>query len=283
MTFNDTNLPIHAIQQMQVSSYVHVANAALLTLDWFLLLDKEVKYTWGGPWTIGNCLFFLIRYGAFVDAGLFLYQYLSPTPSFHTCFHLFEAIGALLIFGMIVVEGTMTLRVWAMWGKDNKVGGFLFASFGLCGVLATFFFVMSLKNYNGIDNSSKVVTGCFQTGIPRLLAGSLGAMIFHQTLIFFMTLLKCIRNSVGTSSFIRIFYLQGVVYYVLLQVLSAVNITAVIIGLGVEYLTLILSIQRVIQSVLCVRMLLHIREISEMHTIDTWTPVPSAASLFDLP
>lgn len=49
-----------------------------------------------------------------------------------------------------------------------------------------------------------------------------------------------------------------------------------------SWLFLISSIQRVLQSVLCVRMLLHIRQVGQNHTIDTWTPVPSATSL-DLP
>ena len=47
--------------------------------DWLILLDREVEHIWRGSWSLGKVLFFITRYGPFLDMPLTTTSELDPS------------------------------------------------------------------------------------------------------------------------------------------------------------------------------------------------------------
>jgi len=261
----DVTATIIALQQNTIVSYIDVCSVALLVFDWSLTLDSEIKFIWDSPWNLGRILFFLTRYPPFINVALAIFYRMVYSLPASTCSTISDVRSWIAIFGIIVAEVILTLRVWILWDRSRKVGlAVLLASF-LTGAAGVVDYVLFAGGYTFVatQSLSPNISGCFFIKGHIALLWTLVALMIHQTFIFTLTVVHCIRNfrlrSYGTS-LLRTFYLDGVIYYLAQQALSVVNLVVIITTHSSHMVNIMTYIQGVLLSILSARMILHLHE-----------------------
>ncbi|KZP22706.1 hypothetical protein FIBSPDRAFT_890069 [Athelia psychrophila] len=117
-----------------------------IVYDYILTFNSEVNLIWGEPWKTLKVLFLLSRYLPFADtAVLFLYHSASSQSE---CRTLTLGLGILSAVGSCITEYIFSVRTWAMWGFNRKVGMVLATTYLACwlpNVVTTVLFVCGAK------------------------------------------------------------------------------------------------------------------------------------------
>ncbi|KAF8229644.1 hypothetical protein L208DRAFT_158829 [Tricholoma matsutake] len=175
------------------------------------------------------------------------------------------------LFGIMWAEAILTLRLWALWGRGRNIGIFIIiisainATVGVVG----FAFLGPFYTFTPMDSISPTIPGCFfSVGSTSFFWVSFAALAGHLTFIFTMMMIKGFqhyRTGMYGTSLVRTFYMDGIIYYLTLQVLSVINLIVILnlSRIGPAYINLLISIQRVFHSILSARILLHLRQEAE--------------------
>ncbi|KAF9465280.1 hypothetical protein BDZ94DRAFT_388112 [Collybia nuda] len=251
-----------------ISLYLHISGGALLFVDWLSTLDAEIAYEWSGPWNAGRVFYFLTRYSSFLGTPLWLYCNIAFAVPPSVCSRIYVVCSAIWIFGVIIAELIMTVRVYALWGRKRSVGILLLTMTILdIAVSIVMFNLFRVKlQYFTVPN----IPGClsFTLGRSRSHSWPYIPIIVHQTLIFSLTVIKAVghyRDKIYGTSLINTFYRDGIVYYALLVAFSIGNLAATHERSDMTRLYFLTFLQEVIHSILSSRMLLHLRRESFFH------------------
>ncbi|TFK35021.1 hypothetical protein BDQ12DRAFT_326471 [Crucibulum laeve] len=228
-----------------------VATCALLANDWLFTIGDEINYIWPGPWNMGKVLFFLTRYPAFADSALTLYH--------NVAFSLSAAECTLNI--RITEEFILTARVWALYDRSRSVTVFLVVLYVLSGAASTagLWFAGSVETFLAMDLISPSFPGCYPRTTSTALFIAIVVLPIDQTVIFLMTLLKAIKyRHEGTTSFVKVFFCDGIMYYITLQLVCIGNWVGFFLHIE-EFLFLYINLQRAMHAILSARILIHLR------------------------
>jgi len=242
-----------------------VCSVALLVFDWFLTLPAEIKYTWKASWNLGQILFFLTRYPAFINITLAVFNRLEYNLSASACSNIDNVRTYVILFGIIVAEVILTLRVWVLWERNRKVGLYLLGisiATTSGGVVSCVLFGSNF-NYVAVDTLSPNLSGCFFMSGKTDVLWAFVALIVQQTFIFVMTLVHGIQNfrASYSTSLLRTFYMDGVIYYLALQTLSVINLVVITTKRDSVHLANIMTyLQGVLHPILSARIILHLHE-----------------------
>lgn len=121
------------------------------------------------------------------------------------------------MFGIVIAELIMAVRIWALWGNSGIIGVFL----GVCTVALTaigaIFYGRFSEGLAFIDTTSIApnLPGCLRGPGSRVLyVGYLG-LAAYEAVLMGLSLTKGIRDLRHIStSFLHTFYQDGIVYYV---------------------------------------------------------------------
>ncbi|KAF9465284.1 hypothetical protein BDZ94DRAFT_388314 [Collybia nuda] len=255
---------VNSLSSHPILLFIHVSGVTLLIIDWLFTLDIELVNAWGGVWNKGRTLYFLTRYSAFFDAPIMLYYNMAVSVPPLLCARLYLVASTLSIFGIVVAELIMTIRVWALWGRRRDIGIVLITAAFVNGMAAIVIYsIRQSSQYVVMGHLSSAIPGCFPIAMTDFTtAWPFVPLATHQTIVFLLTAVKGIqhyRNRVYGSSLIDTFYRDGITYYALLFALSIANIAATpqFHTAAPSFLT---SLQRTAHSILSARMLLHLRQ-----------------------
>ncbi|KAF9035751.1 hypothetical protein BDZ89DRAFT_1157728 [Hymenopellis radicata] len=92
---------------------------SIQVFDYLLTLEQEVELIWASEWTITKLLYLVTRYSPFVNAGVFLWQQVTPNMSAENCVLVFKLNGWMATAGIILAEVILTLRTWAVWNRHR--------------------------------------------------------------------------------------------------------------------------------------------------------------------
>ncbi|EDR01502.1 uncharacterized protein LACBIDRAFT_333151 [Laccaria bicolor S238N-H82] len=203
---------------MRLVTYFDVAGAAMFLYDYFLTVGMEVDLVWSSKWGFMKVLYILQRYLPFVDAAIlcFLHQF-STTISPSTC-SVVEKLRGLIL----------TLRAWAVWRRDGRLGTAL-----------SILFVATVSFPARFTIPYPEFQGCFITGSNR--------MVYINWVI--LMIYEADRRGEDAS-------FHAVVYR---DVLSTINVV-VVTSLSENYLDMLSSVERCLHSMLTSRVVLNIRD-----------------------
>ncbi|KAF9465282.1 hypothetical protein BDZ94DRAFT_388538 [Collybia nuda] len=243
--------------------YLHASGATLLVVDWLSTLDVEITYAWKGPWNMGRVLYFITRYFVLLGTLVWLYCNFTFSVAPSLCSRIYAACSGLLVFGFIVAEMIMTIRVFALWGRRRAVGILLITMsvIDITASIVTFTLFRVQLHHFTIPN----IPGClsFAIGLGGSHTWPYVPLVVHQTLIFSLTILKGVehyRKGVYGTSLINTFYRDGIVYYALLVAFSIGNLATTHTQSDMITLYFLIFLQQVIHSILSSRMMLHLRQ-----------------------
>ncbi|KAF9441183.1 hypothetical protein P691DRAFT_715303 [Macrolepiota fuliginosa MF-IS2] len=246
---------------------MNLASLTVLSYDWILDFSSEVILVWKPKWSLITVLYMITRYMAFVDVTVLVYQQLALNLTVKQCIIADATFGWMFTAGLSIAELLLSLRTWAVWGQDFKVGVGLLIFYA--GVMVPNFVNMAffLKSVTFIPSIPEI-PGCIVTGSSnRLYINWILLMVFDIGVCMLM-IIQGYRSYIsgGNSQLAKVVYRDGVLYYVYLVVLSMVNLI-VILRLPRQYLALLSSPMRSIHSILTCRVVLHTRGQAKQGTI----------------
>ncbi|EJD00468.1 uncharacterized protein FOMMEDRAFT_169913 [Fomitiporia mediterranea MF3/22] len=234
------------------------AFSALLVYDvFFVTFYKEVLLIWPSRWNFVKILFFLNRYLPFVDTFLSLHL-LTGKSTDRGCLLGFQTVTWLIVIGIIISEMILMVRTYAIWGQNRIILYILiFMSAGVFipGIIVTQFEVQSFA-YVAMPR------GCSQSKpASSIIFVAFLLLILCETTIVAMTLIRARQHYISReirSPLIKQLYKDGLFYYVYLLTFSIVNVITALAA-PPAFANWLTTPQRVVHSLLCTRVLLHIR------------------------
>jgi len=248
-----------AAQIKATVTYLDIVAAAVLGYDYLLTFSDEVRYFWFSPMSLGKILFFLTRYPVFGETALVLYhQFAVMDP--HKCDIVFKTIGYQLGTGTLISESILAMRTWVIWHRNPYIAATLIIGIATFWTPVFYFLAQSLNSLVFTVAPDPSTPGCFLKSQKNILFVVFIIITSFETLILVLTLIRFIPHyHHKQTSLIKTIYRDGVMNYVYLCILSICNV-AVLLSAPHGYTTLLSALQRVIHSVLCGRVLLHLRE-----------------------
>ncbi|KAF8890983.1 hypothetical protein BD779DRAFT_221787 [Infundibulicybe gibba] len=245
-----------SLQTLEVLGYFNAVSIVILIHDWFLTIEYELAFIWNPKWNLGTLLYLLTRYPAFVDTAILFYSGVAGyfgilSPPVRAL--LWDVSTWMTLFGIGVAEVIMMICVWAMWGRGRRMAIFLTIMVLVFVGVYTMGLVI-LAKYISLPNTpsqSIAITASGGASIDFI------ALTLLEVILFFLVLSKAVQYRQNRSSrFVCKFFQHGLLYYVVLVVLSVANL-AILFSHGPYDISL--SIQRTLHAILSARMLLHLR------------------------
>ncbi|KAL4264397.1 DUF6533 domain-containing protein [Pleurotus pulmonarius] len=257
---SDMSLSATTVSELAVLrqvSFASVTSVTLLVFDYSLTVAAEPDLIWSAPWSLGKALFLLTRYLPLLDGSLSLYRDFGPPTQ--PCGLVDDIIGWSIIIGTAITELIMILRVWALWTRSRWVG------VGLAILSASALVVTGIAYVKFSQNrkyDKDVITN--QVGCRPKDGSNAERTIFIMVTVFeiLMVILTVTRGLLDqhlqTSSVIRGAYRDGVMYYALLAISSAINAT-VMSKTKSPVATMLVFPQRILHSIFSARIILRVR------------------------
>jgi len=264
---------VQYLQSEKVMDFINISTKFAFLYDYLLTLRFEIKLIWFSPWNYTKILFLVVRYMPFITIYIGLQIQFSDT-SIEKC-KVFVPLGSwLMILQMVLAEGILAVRTWAVWNRNKLVGILLAVSIltgfiPLCILLNKFLQSMEYGHapYPGFR-------GCFITRSNRMLWGVYATTTATQSIFLVLVAISAFKSyRLGhVGRFSLIVYRDGIMFYVYLLCISAANVAAIIV-LPPSLALLLTPFEYLLYSVLTIRIILNIREVAsegmqtEMHSI----------------
>ncbi|KAF4613818.1 hypothetical protein D9613_008070 [Agrocybe pediades] len=222
----------NAIEATRVVSYVNAGCIAILFFDFFDCLDKEIRVIWMKKLNFTKIMYLLTRYSTFWEAGVVIYQLSIPGDWFNACAIAFKLNAFLFVFGLGVGEAIMTLRTYAVWGRNPilKYGlPIFYVAVWAAGFTVTALFLSDLEFAPSPLNP---YIGCYATRTNPIIFMSWVLLLFYDAVMFVLMAIPAFKafRSGGRSRLLTVVYRDGVLYYLYLFVISLVNILVTLLA-----------------------------------------------------
>ncbi|KAF4602543.1 hypothetical protein EYR40_005755 [Pleurotus pulmonarius] len=251
------DLELRSLTLFRFGSYSAAVSAALLFYDYSIAVADEIDLIWFAPWGAGKGLFLLNRYLPFIEAPLWLYRDLGTAHSVKVCGTLDDITGWMVIVGVLIAEIIMILRVWALWARSRTLGA------GLA-VLTSGAFVGVAIAYVKYHRARTYETSALKLGCRAVDKSRTDGVIYILVTAVEISMLMLILtrgwrgNRLRYSSAIRRAYRDGVLYYIVLAISSALN-ASMMAKAPSELATALVMPQRILHSILSARIMLRLR------------------------
>ncbi|KAH8113071.1 hypothetical protein DFH11DRAFT_1602889 [Phellopilus nigrolimitatus] len=228
-----------------------------LTAPMYLILNYfQVSLVWFSRWSSVKVLYILNRYLPFVDTFLSLHL-LTGTNTDQECLFGFKAVTWLIVVGIIIAEIILMFRTYALWGRRPIILGIL-VSLGLAVYIPAI--VIAQLEVETFAYAAVPTGGCAKTKdtSPIIFVAFL-LLIINETTIVVLTLIQArLLHRESQSTLVLLMYKDGLFYYIYLLSFSLVNLL-IAVAAPPEFANWLTTPQRVMHSLLCTRVLLHIR------------------------
>ncbi|KAH6906570.1 hypothetical protein BKA70DRAFT_411520 [Coprinopsis sp. MPI-PUGE-AT-0042] len=267
-----------------------VAGLAVVIFEFFQTLELESKYIWTSPWHSVKWLYYLNRVAPVCLLISALCYALVESPSLWTCKSINICMCTFIGSCHLVSEMILYLRVWAISGQSRKLGAFLIGN--LIAVFSAGVVCISLYLSAGEWGPMTTIgSGCIthSRGTKEYLITLVFALLLYSGLT---VMVLCVYFGVRyyraskPGPLLVVFYRDGTLYFV---VVVAMSVTNAIIALFIpRFSRFVITIPySMIMTVICSRMVLHLRQIahrtenqsfgnSDLHSSNTERPATLA-------
>lgn len=269
---------VHGLESVQLNVIAALVPATLLVTEFFDTFEDEVELVWPSGWSLFKVLFFANRVAPFVVMPLQPIYNLITDPGARTCHVLFGMLVLSIATTIIISEGLLYLRLYALSGRKRWALVLLASNIMLSALVAyvvLMFFVARGTWGKEVDG----VTGC-----RTLSASNLLIVLGYTTLLYsgltamLLSVFFGLRSywALRQSPLFQVFYRDGTFYFIALAVMSVGNgIAALLLPAGYRYL--MGPLQAMIHSTLSTRMVLRLRAQAK-HGMGYTTAATSASS-----
>ncbi|KAK7034019.1 hypothetical protein VNI00_012450 [Paramarasmius palmivorus] len=283
---------VHYMEALHVVVHMEYASIALLFYDYWLTIGKllkpsrEIRFVWDKtPWSLGRALFLITRYMPFVGTFLTLHVDVIRFASLPSCAKWTQAAVYFNVADIVIAEIILTLRVTAIWARNRKIAISLVTIFVGLVIVAVAMVATVHVGQNPFGEALYQAYGV----CPPYFAGTNAlsvaymALVAYETLLLGLTLIKAIGHwrEPGSSSFINVFFADGISYNCFILASSTANII-IRYRAPSDYINFLAPLQPVLHSILTGRMMIHLRReavfAERTATLDTRTGLNFAST-----
>ncbi|TFK20541.1 hypothetical protein FA15DRAFT_696866 [Coprinopsis marcescibilis] len=229
--------------------------------EYFETIELEVSLIWPVSWNLMKMLYFINRLLPPAVLPFMIAYNFTATVTHSYCKVIFTIPCLGVVAGILFSEAILYIRVLALSGKSRRMLIFVIAN-GTVVSVTSFALMARYIMFSSWGPSKYSIPGCY----GRLYDGILVTMAYSLALYSGVVVaLLCIYFGVKVywsscpGPIVRIFYLDGMVYFIALALLSVGN------GLGAlfmpaPYRFIMAPIQVVADSSISTRMILHIKD-----------------------
>ncbi|KAL5500875.1 hypothetical protein ACEPAH_9262 [Sanghuangporus vaninii] len=228
--------------------------------DWFLTLDEEVFLVWPSRFGLPKVLFFINRYFPFIDLAFLTYvQMAGSDPSL--CVILFQTLGGTMAFGFVIAQLVLSMRTWAIWARTKWMTILLVIL--LLSALGVDVFVLHRYlggvSYSPLGPFESVFQGCLLHFDNRFVFIDFVLIMIIESTMLVLLVAKALEHFKQSRSTLMVqMFKDGVIYFIFILITSVANVI-VIITAPIELHNFLIVTQRILHSIFCSRVLLHIR------------------------
>lgn len=250
-------------ESMAIHLYFVVACVVLWAYDYSLTFASEVSLIWDSPWTPLKVLYIFSRYWSSVALCILIYYHFSDDITVERCLVAERFMTWSLNISMCSAEIILTIRTWAVWERSRKVTIFLCLLFAAIWI-PTFIlmgFWEGTIHYSAVPREI-VPSGCWPEMTSSLYFINYILLAIFEGVLLIMISIKAymaLNTGLPDSILFQAVYLNGVLYYIYLFILSVINIM-ISMHVSREFANLLGVLQQVMHSLLAGRMLLELRE-----------------------
>ncbi|KAJ6489921.1 hypothetical protein C8R45DRAFT_1213327 [Mycena sanguinolenta] len=221
----------------RITRSVCLAGLAILIYDYFLTFGAEVKYIWSSKVRPGTCWFLAIRYLG-LGANITICAYYFVDLDHEVCVKMTWAWMLLIVFLELLIEVSLTLRVFAMYGLNKWILASLLSANAALTVVAMFAIIEYGKHLDVDLLARPGFSGCDMAYFPRSVAafpaGTWEGTLFCDTLVFGLTARRALiqrkTSPLYAGSLIERMATDGTMYYRMIVLASLANVLTFYIG-----------------------------------------------------
>jgi len=254
------------LYELQAVSYVKAGFLALLTYDFFLSLPHEISYIWFSKWGLVKILYFITRYLPFVDTTLTVIETLHSINNIMSCSHSTTLVTICAGVGIGISAFMLMIRTCVMFDNSRKVLG----TFALLWIVISALNIWAAINWTQVQVPFDIpeVPLCFLSKESNIGLICYISLLAGETVVVALTLWKGFQNYFlmgffeATTKLSVNFYRDGVLFYLFVLPFTIGNV--VVLLRAPPGLQLLLDTPlRVMHSILCCRLIIHIRVIAD--------------------
>ncbi|KAF9003061.1 hypothetical protein BDQ17DRAFT_1409375 [Cyathus striatus] len=261
MDLSSSKAVIEALEHVQLFQYMNVAGVTLAVTDYFLTIDLEVALIWNSRWSLSKVLFLITRYLPFFESALLLYRTFGHNIPLSFCNTGYKISAGLIIAGVVVAEIILSMRTWAIWGKDRRVAVGL-VTFVIAGATTSIPIIIKFSGTaQFVDPPVSNFLGCFLLGGSHILSIEWILLMAYDFCLLLLLAIKAYQTSglPQSSQLLSITLHDGILYYFYLSMLSMMNVI-IIWKFPPDFINLLTMLERVMHAVLTCRVVLYMRE-----------------------
>jgi len=174
-----------------VLRYTIVATVGLVTYEYLINLDNELRYLWGRRFTLGGVLLFLCRYVPLASA-LEIYVFITTTNlnSSH-CLAGFRASTCIIYIEFTVSVLVLFTRAYAVWGGSCRILRVLVLIYAGAITGAAYSVFLHMRGVSSLDFN--VSNGCLFEIANDNLKIALGILVFCESLALCLLIIKSVQ------------------------------------------------------------------------------------------
>ncbi|KLO10455.1 hypothetical protein SCHPADRAFT_942832 [Schizopora paradoxa] len=262
---------VEAAKQVQIIRYTTVATITVVTYEYLIRLDSEIRYLWCRRFTLAKGLLLLCRYLPFLFY-MQLYVYVVTAKVIKSnC-----AIGVRVSASFVYVEFVLAIlvlftRAYAVWGGTLRMFTFL-ALIYAGGIAGTAYSLFLYVDGLSVLELRLVGDGCLFLATNDSLWIALALLVFCESLALVLLLTKSIQHARAIKNVMRvrnpgqnillIMAQDGIGYFVCSLAITSANLV-VLVRATTNLRSLLFVVQGAIQGILCARLLFHIHAVDE--------------------
>ncbi|KAJ6515369.1 hypothetical protein C8R45DRAFT_1086583 [Mycena sanguinolenta] len=255
--------------RIQLVKYFCAASLTLLGYDWLTCLEREVETVWGSPWKGAKILYLLSRYIPLVNLSSALYYYVVFEPTVLTCQRVDALAGWLTAIGIVVSEGMLIMRTYAIYNSSKKILVFLLVLLAVLVGIAFPTAELFIRSLRYGQPPIGTINGCFPVSGSAIIFVSFIAILLFETTIVALTVYSAFRHYRRDSSpVIKVLYRDSLFFFLCIFFITLGNVLVPAL-LFREYADLLNRLQAAIHSIVSTRIIFHLRQQSRAD-IDTW-------------
>jgi len=184
---------IKNITNLQNANLTAMAALALLSWDWLISIDREVKHFWRAKWTLGTWLYFANRIiptlGNLVHITTTVVSW-SPESQERMCKPTLLTLGTLSSMSFSIVQVVMSLRTYALYDCNRPLLALLLF-LSVANMVNQVFWVTYPKSHDVTNTLPAPYNGCLLVGALRfpMWAKYIPLLVF-EALVLALTLYK---------------------------------------------------------------------------------------------
>jgi len=260
---------ISILVDSQIVIYTQVAMLTLLAYDYIISLPQEVSYMWFSNWSWIKILYLFSRYSPFLDTTLAIEEKLNPHNSLASCNRTMTFNTIFFGLGIGISDLILLIRTYAMYQKSRKVLLFLVL---LWVVLAAVNLLAATKWTGSFSDSELIelpgIPSCFLAGENKDGLINYISLLVGETAVVALTIWKGLRDyhyckygfPRATQSVVKTFYLDGISFYMCILPITLGSV--LVLEFAPPQLQILNTPLRVMHSILCCRLVIHVREVA---------------------